>query len=393
MAGDLEDVCGRHAARFVSLAEEAEDGLSGPHQATWRERLQREHDNIRATLDWLLANGRGEDALRSLAALNRFWRSQGHVAEARGLFDRALSETPDADPGVRAKGLWAAARQAAAQNDYTAGVPLLEEALILFRAVGQMREAVFALCELAWAAEEQGDIEAAEALADEALTEARAFDDSRALSAALSTLGDMACERRDYEGARALYAESLELRRRLDDPLLIVSTANSLGWSAKLEGDLDAAEAALGECLSLAREIGDKPNTASALCMLGEVALSSGDLALAADRLAEAHELYEELHNSRLRAECLHGLGGVAAAQGRAADAARLWGAADALRAESESELTSSERQVEERYGVVAREELGQVQYERLRREGRGADVRDLLARAAPTIGRDGEMT
>lgn len=392
-AGDLEDVRARHAARFVSLAEEAEDGLTGPDQAAWRERLQHEHDNVRAALDWLLANGRGEDALRSLAALSRFWRAQGHVAEARGLFDRALAEVPDADPGVRAKALWAAARQAAAQNDYTAVVPLLEEALTLFRRLGQMREAVFALCELAWAAEEQGDLAAAEALAGEALAEARAFGDDRALSAALSALGDMACERRDYEGARALYAESLELRRDLDDPLLIVSTANSLGWSAKLEGDLDAAEAALGECLSLAREIGDKPNTASALCMLGEVALSRGDLALAADRLSEAHGLYDELRNTRLRAECLHGLGGVAAAQGRAADAARLWGAADALRAESESELTSSERQVEERYGPAVRDELGQVEYERVRRAGRGMDVADLLARSAPAVGSDGEIT
>jgi predicted ATPase/class 3 adenylate cyclase len=392
-AGSLEDVRTRHAARFVALADEAEDGLTGRDQASWQERLQREHDNIRAALEWLLANGRGEDALRALAALNRFWRAQGHVAEARGLFDRALAAAPDADPGVRARALWAAGRQAAAQNDYSAVVPLLEEALRLFRGLGEIREAVFALCELAWAAEEQGDLETAEALTNEALVEARAFGDPRALSAALSALGDMACERRDYENARALYSESLGLRRQLDDPLLIVSTANSLGWSAKLEGDLEAAEAALGECLTLAREIGDKPNTASALCMLGEVALSRDEVALAGERLSEAYALYDELRNRRLRAECLHGLGGVAAAEGRAADAARLWGAADALRAESESELTSAEHQVEERYEAAVREELGPAEYERVRRAGRGMDVADLVTRSAPAVGNDGDIT
>ena len=81
--GGVEDLRRRHAERFLALALAAQPELAGPDQAAWLERLEHELDNIRAALDWLLAAGRVEDALRAVTALDRFWRAHGHVSEAR----------------------------------------------------------------------------------------------------------------------------------------------------------------------------------------------------------------------------------------------------------------------------------------------------------------------
>ena len=97
--GRLDDLRRRHAERFLELALNAERELAGPDQARWLDRLEREFDNIGAALDWLLASGRAEDALRRTAALTRFWRAHGHVSEARRWLAVGLDLAGDTSPG------------------------------------------------------------------------------------------------------------------------------------------------------------------------------------------------------------------------------------------------------------------------------------------------------
>ncbi|MFN8538298.1 MAG: hypothetical protein U0232_12580 [Thermomicrobiales bacterium] len=72
-AGEEDAARNRHAAHFLALAEAAESALQRPDGADWRERLEREHDNLRAALGWLLGRGEGERALRLTGALWHFW--------------------------------------------------------------------------------------------------------------------------------------------------------------------------------------------------------------------------------------------------------------------------------------------------------------------------------
>jgi predicted ATPase/class 3 adenylate cyclase len=374
----LDGLRRRHAERFVALALAAESELSGADQNMWLDRLEREYDNLTAALDWLLSSGRAESALRAVSALDRFWRSHAHVTEARRWLALGLELATDLPAETRADALWTAARQAAGQSDWDAAVPLLEEALLLFRAQERHREEVFALSELGYIALRRDDPALAQALCEEALSVARALGDERATSAALLTLSDVARMSGDHDHALALAEEALELRRELRDELTLIDSTYHVGVAAFAAGDLDRAEAAFTDTLDHARAQGDALYTAAALCMLGTTGLLKNELSLVPERLTESLAIYVELVDDRSKAECLCALGGYAAATGRPVNAARLWGAADAAR--GSRPLEYAEPAIEERFTPGLLEALGGAErLEELREEGRRAGVQSAL--------------
>jgi DNA-binding CsgD family transcriptional regulator len=67
------------------LAEQAEPELKGAEQAMWLERLEMEHDNMRAAIRWAVDSGEAEIGLRIGGALCRFWEVHGHLSEGRAM--------------------------------------------------------------------------------------------------------------------------------------------------------------------------------------------------------------------------------------------------------------------------------------------------------------------
>jgi predicted ATPase/class 3 adenylate cyclase len=330
--GGLEDLRRRHADRFLALAIAAEPELAGHDQAAWLERLDLELDNIRAALDWFLSSGRVEDALRAMAAIGRFWRARGHVAEARRWLSTGLAVSDDVSGDVRAEALWIAARQATAQSDLHGAVPLLEQALALSREHGHERRVALVLCELGWIALHQGDIEEAQAHCEEALDVARSAGDERAASSALSGLADVYAARSEHRRAVELHEEALALRQKLGDALLVTDSTYHLGIAAFQSGDARRARGAFEESRELARSLGETPHLAGATFMLAELDLLAGHTARAEEEIRESLAFYTAVENERDRAMCLVVLAGIAAEHGEIEQAARLLGAAERLR-------------------------------------------------------------
>jgi predicted ATPase/class 3 adenylate cyclase len=366
--GTLEDLRRRHAERFLELALSAEPGLVGPDQADWLDRIDRELDNVRSALDWFLTSGRVEDALRAASALGRFWRGRGHVAEARRWFAQGLARAGAVSPAVRADALWTAARQAMAQSAEDEAVTLIEDALGLYRELGDGPGVAVSLTELGWIALERGDADRAEALCSEGLDLARASGDERVVSRALMDLGAVCSARGDHARALELHEEALALRRALGDTLLVSDAIYNLGLVAFQTGDHARAREAFGEALTLAEKIGEALHSAAALFMLAELDLLADRADLAEQRIRESLATYVKLEDRRDIAECFVVLAGVLCARGDVDDAARLLGAAEELRGDAPVDFR--ELPVLERFEPELQAALGADGLATMKREG-----------------------
>ena len=82
-SGELSPAEAAHTKYFIELAEKAEPQLTGPEQKLWLDRLELEHDNLRAALQRGLQNGESENVLRLTGGIWRFWTLRSHFRKGR----------------------------------------------------------------------------------------------------------------------------------------------------------------------------------------------------------------------------------------------------------------------------------------------------------------------
>jgi len=329
-SGEAEAVRGRHTAYYRALAEEAEPHLLGEDQGRWLDRLEGEHDNLRAALTWAGANGDVEMGLRLAGALWRFWATRGNVGEGRRWFDTLLGKSEGSNSvtvadDVRAKALNGSGMLALHQGDHARATALHEESLMLSRALGDVAGVAGALNNLALIAYRQGDYARAAGLFKECLTYRREANDGVAVAMALNNLAVVAELQGDYSRALALQEESLVLRRAAGHTVGIAGSTGNLGTLAYQVGDLERAERLHQESLVLQREVEHKRGIAVSLNILGLVAYQRGDYERAWSLLQESLALYRDLGDTDGIAGVLVNLGAIARAQGDVSRAVALY--------------------------------------------------------------------
>jgi predicted ATPase/class 3 adenylate cyclase len=340
-AGEAEAVRQRHRAFFLRLAEEAEPELRGPKQLVWLDRLETEHDNLRAALD-----AYQEDAaflgVRLAGALWWFWVNWGHFAEGQRHIERALARGTGVPPSWRAKVLQGAFTLAEWQGDHALARSFGEESLALSTEAGDRWGQAFSLFRLGIISADHGEV----------------------------------------ERATALGTESLALARDIGDPWLIAYPLLVLGAVARHEGDYERAMALLTESLARARQSGDRYTIAMRLMNLGLTALDQGDTEQAGALCREGLALCQELRNQRGIAWCLGTLAGVAGAEGRAEQAARLLGAVAGRLAVIGGALLPGFHQNLERRVATARAALGEDDFAAAWEAGRAMTLEQAVALA-----------
>ncbi|MEA2572919.1 MAG: hypothetical protein QOH93_217, partial [Chloroflexia bacterium] len=270
-SGEADALQQEHAAYFLQMAERAEPQLRGSRQAEWLERLEAEHDNLRAALKWDIEQGHPEEALRLGAALVEFWKARGYLSEGRTWLEAAL-EISDAPTEARARALMAAGNLASAQGDYARASSVLLESLELFRQSGDKVRIAATLKNLGNDARLQGNYDAAYAYFEEGLQIARELGNRQEVGTMLGDIGIVAQSLGDQEGARTYYEESLQIRRELKDRRGIAMMLVNLGELARGSGDYDTAQTLYEEGLAIARELGDRWGVGMVLHNLGHVA-------------------------------------------------------------------------------------------------------------------------
>jgi predicted ATPase/DNA-binding NarL/FixJ family response regulator len=315
----------RYATFFVQLAERAESEFFGPQEITWLDRCQPELDNFRAVMAWS-TSGDGDPALglQLGAALWWFWLRRVGVHEGRETLERALVRDQAVRPEVRAKALAVAGEHATFQGDYAQSLAWLEASVALYQTLddpfGLARAKIF----LGDCYMDSGDPEPAGPPLEEALATFRKLGETAWTGLTLTYLAMAAARMQDDERARTFADEALNLCRQAEFATGMAITFGRLGSQALKERRYEEAEHFFREALALRLKLDD--------------------------RYGMANQLTE--------------LAYAAAARGGAERAARLDGAAEALRQVTGAKITESHRADYDRLIADLHDTLGQDQFE-----------------------------
>jgi tetratricopeptide (TPR) repeat protein len=281
----------------LELAERAEPQLRDADQAVWLQRLELEHDNLRAALGWSLEH-EPFSAVRLSSALWFFWYVRGYFAEGRRWLEHALA-AGDAPEAARASVFNASAYLASAQGDLEMAASRAEQALSLWRDVQDTRGIATALRTRGKVSLQLGEHADAERFLQDSLTLHRALGDAWGSAMCLNNLGNLARCQRDFVRAAELYGEALALRRAISDTFGIAVALSNLGIVAHQQGDTEHAIELTQEALELQRQLGVATEIAVSLRVLGMVARERGDDARAAALFEESLELYRKVGHQK----------------------------------------------------------------------------------------------
>ena len=368
-----------HANYYLALVEEAEPHLKDAQQLQWLRKLDRDQENLRAALSWLIAHEKGEMALRFCAALWWFWQMRGYWSEGRRWLKTVLS-LPEAGERtvLRAKVLSATGGLAADQGDLQEARLFLNESVTLCQELNDDYGLVRPLSTMGLVMVIQGEHAEAISLLKECITLSRKSSRVWELSRSLITLGYVIWLEGDLQQAIALTQESLAFARELGDKAQIAHALNNLGHFFWNKGDLVRARADAEEGVMLLRETGAKYLLFSALGTLGSILLSQGDFEHAKALYTEGALLGKELGNETVIAWQLIGLAKVAIANDQFSYATRLHGAAEARfdvnKALSPKDLKDYKQVVES-----LRDRLGKQAFATAWDEGYSMNVEQLL--------------
>jgi tetratricopeptide (TPR) repeat protein len=320
-SGETEETRRRHFAHYLAFAEEADlryglltgAKLTGAEGEAWMDRVEREHDNLRASLAWTKERGDLRTGIRLAGSLCWFWWMRGYFREGRLWTEDFLKKTERGGPEVvddaQAKALLGAGMLSFGYGDLLGSARFLEEGLAAYRKLGNEAGTAATVAMLGYVRRAQGDDDRAEELSEEGLRLSRYSGDNRSAAVSLSTLGHVARHRGDLARAADLFGEALALWKKLEDRRGVAYSLCNLGVAALERGEGWHALELHEESLRLYEGLEDKAGQAFALINLGDVARSSGDEVHAVSRYEEALILHRELGNDRGISRALERLG------------------------------------------------------------------------------------
>jgi len=305
-----------HALYFLALAEEAEPQLKGAQQVLWWQRLEREQENLRAALSWLIGQEEGELAMRLSGALWWFWNIRGYWSEGERWLEAVLG-LPQAQGRTarRAKALHGAGMLANGLGHPIAR-SLFEESVAIFRELADKRGLAEALDGLAWSMHNKSDYMAVHRLEEEGLALAREVGDPWLQASILRNLGGDMSFSGDFKRAGLFLEESMMLFRELEDQQGLSDTLNDLVRAMVFAGQATKAAALAEENLALARALDNGPDLTAALYWVAVIQLFQGDAERAVALLEESVALARERGDKKQIVDAQFTLGGLALYRG-----------------------------------------------------------------------------
>ena len=308
--GECEVIEERRARAFLDLAERAAPELAGADQRAWLDRLERDHDNLRATIVWAAGRPDPEIAVRLGFALWRFWQQRGYLNEARERLVDLASRDWDLPPVLAARLAEARGGVAYWQADREEAQRCYQVALEVWRAIGDKREL-------------------ANALYNRAYSDAVLLMEGATPTDALTT------------AARDRLDEALALYRELGDTAGEGHILWAIGSFHFFAEEMDKAESWFRQSLDKHREAGDRTMEAWSLHMLALALLGQGKSEASWTAASAALRRFQEAGDVSGITLVLDDLAGVATQTGDRVRAGRIWGAARHLQTVTGADLAA----------------------------------------------------
>ena len=290
-SSEVEGLRKRHAEWFLALARTLEP--HAPVAKDWLDSLEPEHDNIRAALDRLPAQGDTQLALDLAESVWRFWKTRGYQWEAERRFESLLALDPTTTAS-RGHALNAAAGMAIENGKFEIGRRHAWEALDIHTQNGDAWGIARSTFMLGYAEIESENFEAAQPLFEETVRLMTNLGHEQYIGIAKWNLAWACRELGDTDRARALHEENLLRVRSTGSTTLEAHTLESLGFIARTESRTEEGLSMMREALRLRSELGERQNLLLALSDFASFYSSTGSPQVAARLLACCHALYDD---------------------------------------------------------------------------------------------------
>jgi tetratricopeptide (TPR) repeat protein len=278
-SGEANAIRDRHVKAFIALAQQAQQHLFGPQRKEWLDRLEEDHDNFRAALEWAVASGKAQAAMSLSGSFWRFWQMRGNIHEGRARLKQILALPNSGEfPKERLGALEAAGGLAYWQADMEGAQRFYDESLELTRQVGDKRAIANAIYNDAFPMlVNRTNIPQAKELLEEALPLFRELGDDGGTARTLWGLGNAAYFGKDFASAKPPLEESQRLFRQLDDRFMLAWSTHTLGLVAIGTGNVTMGKRSFTEALELFIEAKDISGIILQLDNLAFIARSEGD--------------------------------------------------------------------------------------------------------------------
>lgn len=329
-SNETNGVRDRHLLFYLCFAEGAEPHLSGPAQAIWFARLEKDYPNLRAAHEWSLQALDASHGMRLATALYTLWNVRGPATEGADWLIRSVSRPEAAAPSlVRVRALDMTARALGWMADPGRSKPYSEESLAISRALEYRPGIASALYQLGINARWQGDLKTAMPLLAQSLALREGLD-SDAIAFIYVNLGLIAAIEGDYVVAGNHFEQAMTVAEAAESSTGVAFTFANLGILAFLQHDHNGAETAFERGLLTGRAIRYKAAVAMSARGLAYLALQRGQVERASALCCEALMSNRERGDPVGIGACLASFAALAMARGQPERSARLFGSAAA---------------------------------------------------------------
>lgn len=385
-SGEMETLQKQHAGYFGDMViNEIGSKLFSANALYWLNWLEREYDNIRATLTWCLVTPQGIELGAELVFwLTWFWFRRGYLIEGSTWAERLLA-APGLQAFSRMRGmvLHTSGMMAVWQGKQDTALVQLQEGLAIANRLEDEHLVATLLLSNAVALINMGRDSTARPLLEEARS---LFKEQKQASLHLVTLvhlGNVELGLGHPEQARALHDEGLAEARAIGENFLLSFALNNLGEVARTLGQYDLARTYYEECEALLSNTGDQSDMARFAHSLGYVAQYEGDYTQAEAQFRKSLVMFRRLGNRRGIVECLAGLAGLRARQGHPQWAATMLSAAESLLRVTDGAWWPADRVEVERNQELIRSTLDEVELAAAREKGQAMTLNQALVFAS----------